>query len=49
MDYLKATGQSRAGFLEEPPDSAVAHLGHAPGESGPSNGITTITRHRLQG
>jgi len=47
VDYLKATGQSRAGFLEEPPDATVAHLGNDP--SAPANGITSITRHRLQG
>lgn len=32
VDYLKVTGQDRAGFLEEPVDPAVAHLGHTPGE-----------------
>jgi hypothetical protein len=42
VDYLKATGQDRAGFLEEPAqvttDSATAGL---------PNGISSITRHRL--
>ncbi len=46
VDYLKATGQDRAGFLEEPADPAVAHLGNDP--DAPRNGITSITRHRLQ-
>lgn len=52
VDYLKVTGQDRAGFLETPPDAHVAHLGHTPGTAtppGPGNGITTITRHRLKG
>jgi hypothetical protein len=45
VEYLKATGQDRAGFLEEPPqitsDSSGAGL--------PANGITSITRHKLRG
>lgn len=44
VDYLKATGQERAGFLEEPAqiesDSTTAGL---------PNGISSITRHRLKG
>lgn len=44
VDYLKATGQTSAGFLEEPAqvttDSSTANL---------PNGISSITRHRLQG
>lgn len=47
VDYLKVTDQDRSTFLEEPADPAYAHLGHEPGE--PVNGITSITRHRLQG
>lgn len=47
VEYLRQTGQDRAKFLEQPPDIAVAHLGHTPDQ--PSNGITSITRHRLQG
>lgn len=47
VDYLKATDQDRSTFLEEPADPAYAHLGQEPGE--PANGITSITRHRLQG
>lgn len=44
VDYLKATGQTSAGFLEEPAqitsDASTANL---------PNGISSITRHRLQG
>lgn len=52
VDYLKASGQTRAGFLEEPPDPHVAHLGNSTSSStkrlaGPGNGITSITRHSL--
>lgn len=55
VDYLKASGQNRAGFLEEPPDTHVAHLGHTPGAGdvrvlpGDGNGISSITRHTLRG
>lgn len=45
VDYLRATGQDRSAFLEEPPDPAAAHLGR----ESEANGITSITRHRLQG
>lgn len=47
-DYLKITGQDCSRFLEEPADQYVAHLGVtvAPGDR---NGISSITRHRLQG
>jgi hypothetical protein len=38
VDYLKVTGQDRAGFLEEPADSAPL-----------PSGISSITRHHLQG
>jgi hypothetical protein len=45
VDYMKATGQERAGFLEEAPqitsDSTTAGV--------PVNGITSITRHRIKG
>lgn len=51
VDYLKATGQARANFLEEKPDAAVAHLGTTP--SGYSQGEITrtpgVTQHRLRG
>jgi hypothetical protein len=44
VDYLKATGQDRAGFLEEAPqitsDASTAGL---------PNGISSITRHRIKG
>lgn len=52
VDYLKATNQPSARFLEAPPDTAFAHLGHTPETThhdGPGNGITSITRHTLQG
>ncbi len=46
-EYLKLTGQDRSDFLETPPDASVAHLGTTvtPGDS---NGITSITRHKLR-
>lgn len=44
VEYLKATGQDRAGFLEEPPQIASDSSG-----AGLPNGISSITRHRLQG
>ena len=47
IEYLELTGQQKAGFLEEPPDATVAHLGNTP--SLPANGISSITRHRLAG
>ena len=49
VDYLKATGQERSGFLEEQPDPSVAHLGSSQTHTG------TLTRsegrvvHRLGG
>lgn len=48
VDYLVATGQTSTPFLEVPPDEGVAHLGTTvvPGDR---NGISSITRHRLQG
>jgi hypothetical protein len=52
VDYLKATHQDHAPFLETPADASVAHLGHTPATThheGPGNGITAITRHSLQG
>lgn len=54
VEYLKATGQDRSGFLEEPPDSAVAHLGHTTtgvvsALPAPGNGITSVTQHRMRG
>jgi hypothetical protein len=44
VDYLKATGQERAGFLEEPPQ-----IGTDSTTAGLPNGIKSITRHRLAG
>ena len=46
-DYLKLTGQDQSRFMEIPADAAVAHLGTTvlPGDQ---NGISSITRHRLQ-
>lgn len=44
VDYLKATGQDRAGFLEEP-----AQITTDSSSAGMPNGITSITRHRLNG
>jgi hypothetical protein len=44
VDYLKATGQHRAGFLEEPAQITTEASG-----AGLPNGISSITRHRLQG
>lgn len=44
VDYLKATGQDRAGFLEEP--AAVAAL---PGQVTVHNPFPTSVRHRLDG
>lgn len=53
VDYLKATGQTRAGFLEEPPDPATVHLGHTPSSSGYTQGDVRrwpgVTQHRLKG
>jgi hypothetical protein len=49
VDYIKATGQDRSGFLEEPPqiesDASTAGI-EAPEHR---NGIVTITRHKIRG
>ncbi|GKT22541.1 hypothetical protein [Acidovorax sp. SUPP3334] len=45
VEYLKATGQERAGFLEEPPTATTAAL---PDGSPFPNGITAVTRHALK-
>lgn len=47
VDYLKATGQDRAGFLEDP--ALITTDASTSGVPGPANGITSITRHRLAG
>lgn len=44
VDYLKATGQDRAGFLEEPAQVTTDSSG-----AGLPNGISSITRHRIAG
>lgn len=46
IDYLKATGADRSDFLEAAPTTLSAITHHA-GDG--TNGITSITRHRLQG
>lgn len=50
IDYLKVTKQDRSGFLEEPPDPSVAHLGRTP-PSGYTQGsverLPGVTRHRI--
>ena len=43
VEYLIATEQTSTPFLEVPPDEPYVRL------EGPGNGITSITRHRLQG
>jgi hypothetical protein len=45
VDYLVATEQTSAPFLEAPPDEPY----RATKTEGALNGITSITRHRLQG
>lgn len=49
VDYLKATGQDRAGFLEEPAQIGTDATGAGLPDGHPHNGITSITRHRLRG
>lgn len=52
VEYLKATHQDHAPFLETPPSTAVEQIGHTSATThheGPGNGITAITRHSLQG
>ena len=44
VDYLKATGQHSTPFLEAPTE-----VGASSAEGPFPNGITAITRHRLQG
>jgi len=52
VDYIKATGQDRLEFLETPPDSHVAQLGHTT-PSGYAQGnierLPGLTRHTLKG
>jgi hypothetical protein len=50
VDYLKVTGQDRAGFIEEPPQiTSEANGAGLPEDHPHRNGIVTITRHRLKG
>lgn len=49
IDYLKATNQDRSGFLEEPVDPSVAHLGHTPTATGEVSRFPGVTRHTLRG
>jgi hypothetical protein len=45
VDYLKATGQDKSAFLEEPATTSLPN-----GTASPfPPGITGITQHRLQG
>ena len=46
VDYLRATGQQKAGFLEEP---TVITVDTQPNGAALPNGITSVTRHTLQG
>ena len=47
VDYLKATGQDRSLFLEQPPD--VRPLPRADGEVRAHNPFPVSVRHRLDG
>lgn len=46
VEYLRATGQQKAGFLEEPPTVTTGVL---PNGSPFPTGITGVTRHTLKG
>lgn len=46
VDYLKATGQDRAGFLEEPPTALAAPVD---GEPTAHNPFPRVVRHSLEG
>lgn len=52
VDYLKATGQSRAGFLEEPPQVTTGRL-PGPASPFPTHDVQDLgagrTVHRLRG
>lgn len=48
VDYLKATGQNRAKFLEQPLSADVQRLEGGAKSSLP-DGIASITRHHLRG
>lgn len=57
VDYLRATKQDHAPFLEAPPDTKVPQLPNGSGPFPPATtvapgdrpGIVSVTRHRLQG
>jgi hypothetical protein len=49
IDYLKATGQDRSRFLEQPPDAEVAHLGTAPASAFDIQRLPGRTVHKLKG
>jgi len=44
VDYIKATGQDSSGFLQALPSASISTV-----TAGLSNGITSITQHRLTG
>lgn len=46
VDYLKATGQDRSGFLEAPAQSMTAPSA-LPSANNPFPGITAVRRHTL--
>ncbi|MGB7422924.1 MAG: hypothetical protein WA917_13775 [Comamonas sp.] len=46
VDYIKATGQDRAGFLEEPPAPLPALHSDEPTAHNP---FPSVRRHRLEG
>lgn len=48
VDYIKATGQDRNAFLDAPADGRLTAITTS-APAGPANGITSITRHTLQG
>jgi hypothetical protein len=49
IDYLKATGQDRSRFLEQPPDPDVAHLGNTPASVFETSRFPGRTVHKLKG
>ncbi len=51
VEYLKATGQDRTSFLEQPVSADVLRLesGNLSAHDALPNGIASITRHHLRG
>lgn len=47
VEYLALTDQDKSAFLEEPPDSSVAHLGHTATGTLTQEGNRTV--HRIRG